>query len=123
MNENDLCFCPATTLAREVAARRISPVEIVDAVIARAGEAFGRLDVLINNAGGTPSYDTATASPRLHRSIVDLNLLFEDPDGIRVEANFVPGAGHLGPDGRIGGGHGPADDMSRDGNTGPGSGL
>ncbi|MDX1650820.1 MAG: VOC family protein [Myxococcota bacterium] len=34
--------------------------------------------------------------------------LFEDPDGIRVEVNFVPGKGHLGEGGRLGpGGAGP----------------
>ncbi|MBW2282193.1 MAG: VOC family protein [Deltaproteobacteria bacterium] len=31
------------------------------------------------------------------------SLLFEDPDGIRVEFNHVPGRGHLGPGGRLGG--------------------
>lgn len=30
------------------------------------------------------------------------SLLFEDPDGIRVEVNHVPGRGHLGPGGRLG---------------------
>ena len=36
------------------------------------------------------------------------SLLFEDPDGIRVEVNFVPGKGHLGEGGRLGpGGAGP----------------
>jgi catechol 2,3-dioxygenase-like lactoylglutathione lyase family enzyme len=38
------------------------------------------------------------------------SVLFEDPDGIRVELNFVPGQGHLGAGGRLGpGGAGPAD--------------
>ncbi|MDJ0852317.1 MAG: VOC family protein [Myxococcota bacterium] len=38
------------------------------------------------------------------------SVLFEDPDGIRVEVNFVPGRGHLGGGGRLGpGGEGPAD--------------
>ena len=38
------------------------------------------------------------------------SVLFEDPDGIRVEVNFVPGKGHLGPGGRLGsGGQGPRD--------------
>jgi catechol 2,3-dioxygenase-like lactoylglutathione lyase family enzyme len=38
------------------------------------------------------------------------SVLFEDPDGIRVEVNHVPGKGHLGPGGRLGpGGSGPAD--------------
>jgi catechol 2,3-dioxygenase-like lactoylglutathione lyase family enzyme len=37
------------------------------------------------------------------------SVLFEDPDGIRVEVNFVPGKGHLGDGGRLGpGGAGPA---------------
>jgi|SRR5216683_2216417 len=36
---------------------------------------FGRLDVLINNAGGTPMADAATMSPRFASSIVALNLL------------------------------------------------
>ena len=30
------------------------------------------------------------------------SILFEDPDGIRVEVNHVPGQGHLGPGGRLG---------------------
>ena len=38
------------------------------------------------------------------------SLLFEDPDGIRVEFNYVPGRGHLGKDGRLGeNGPGPSD--------------
>jgi catechol 2,3-dioxygenase-like lactoylglutathione lyase family enzyme len=38
------------------------------------------------------------------------SVLFEDPDGIRVEVNFVPGKGHFGTEGRLGeGGAGPAD--------------
>lgn len=38
------------------------------------------------------------------------SFLFEDPDGIRVEFNFVPGRGHFGDGGRLGpGGTGPAD--------------
>lgn len=37
------------------------------------------------------------------------SILFEDPDGIRVEVNHVPGRGHLGEGGRLGpGGAGPA---------------
>lgn len=61
--------------------------EQVDAVIERAQSEFGRLDVLINNAGGTPSTDVTTASPRFHRSIVDLNLLA--PLTFAVAANRV----------------------------------
>lgn len=37
------------------------------------------------------------------------SVLFEDPDGIRVEVNFVPGQGHFGNQGRLGPeGPGPA---------------
>ncbi len=38
------------------------------------------------------------------------SVLFEDPDGIRVEVNHVPGHGHFGEGGRLGpGGRGPAE--------------
>jgi catechol 2,3-dioxygenase-like lactoylglutathione lyase family enzyme len=41
------------------------------------------------------------------------SILFEDPDGIRVEVNHVPGRGHLGEGGRLGeGGAGPAGTMA-----------
>jgi NAD(P)-dependent dehydrogenase (short-subunit alcohol dehydrogenase family) len=40
-----------------------------------AASVSGRLDVLINNAGGSPMADTATASARFSTSIVALNLL------------------------------------------------
>jgi len=44
------------------------------------------------------------------------SVLFEDPDGIRVEVNHVPGKGHLGPGGRLGpDGAGPAQHYSKDG--------
>lgn len=46
------------------------------------------------------------------------SLLFEDPDGIRVEVNFVPGKGHFGDSGRLGpGGPGPASSYGTDGLT------
>ena len=49
------------------------------------------------------------------------SILFEDPDGIRVEFNYVPGRGHLGEQGRLGaGGAGPADQYGDDGLTNSG---
>jgi len=43
---------------------------MVDGIVA----AHGRLDVLVNNAGGAPAADAATASPRFHDKIIGLNL-------------------------------------------------
>jgi NAD(P)-dependent dehydrogenase (short-subunit alcohol dehydrogenase family) len=47
----------------------------IDGVVAVAVERFGRLDVLVNNAGGSPPADSATASPRFSTSIITLNLV------------------------------------------------
>jgi catechol 2,3-dioxygenase-like lactoylglutathione lyase family enzyme len=48
------------------------------------------------------------------------SLLFEDPDGLRVEVNHVPGKGHFGDGGRLGpGGRGPATEYGDGGLTGP----
>jgi NAD(P)-dependent dehydrogenase (short-subunit alcohol dehydrogenase family) len=46
----------------------------IDAVVAATLERFGRLDVLVNNAGGQPPADPATVSPRFIRAIIELNL-------------------------------------------------
>lgn len=43
---------------------------LINAVV----EQFGRLDVLVNNAGGAPYAEAATVSPRFHESIIALNL-------------------------------------------------
>jgi NAD(P)-dependent dehydrogenase (short-subunit alcohol dehydrogenase family) len=44
-------------------------------LIATAATEFGALDVLVCNAGGSPEAAAATASPRFHQKIIELNLL------------------------------------------------
>jgi NAD(P)-dependent dehydrogenase (short-subunit alcohol dehydrogenase family) len=45
------------------------------ALVAEANDRFGRLDIAVNNAGGSPSVPAASASPSLITSVVQLNLL------------------------------------------------
>lgn len=49
--------------------------ESAASVVDTAVERFGRLDAVVNNAGGAPYADAATASPRFSESIIRLNLL------------------------------------------------
>ena len=53
----------------------VREVEAIDRVIAAAVDRCGRLDVLGNNAGGSPPTDAATASPRFSEAIIRLNLV------------------------------------------------
>lgn len=52
----------------------VRDVEQIDRVIDHAMGKWGRVDVLINNAGGSPHADAATASPRFSEKIIALNL-------------------------------------------------
>ena len=47
----------------------------VDRVVAFTTEHCGRLDVLVNNAGGSPPAESATASPKFTNAIIGLNLV------------------------------------------------
>lgn len=62
---------------REVAFRAVDLREADQcaALVADAVQRWGRLDTVINNAGGSPPADAATASPRFSESIVRLNLM------------------------------------------------
>ncbi len=53
----------------------VRDIEQLEQLLGNVLKFFGRLDVLINNAGGAPFAEAATASPRFSESIVRLNLL------------------------------------------------
>ena len=44
---------------------------LIDAIV----DAHGRLDVVVNNAGGSPYVLTAESSPKFNRKIIELNLI------------------------------------------------
>ncbi|HMG26627.1 MAG TPA: SDR family oxidoreductase [Acidimicrobiia bacterium] len=49
--------------------------EEIDKVVGFTTNRFGRIDVLVNNAGGSPPADSATVSPKFSTSIITLNLV------------------------------------------------
>jgi NAD(P)-dependent dehydrogenase (short-subunit alcohol dehydrogenase family) len=53
----------------------VREVEEIASVVAFTRERTGRLDVLVNNAGGSPEATAATASPRFSEAIIRLNLI------------------------------------------------
>jgi NAD(P)-dependent dehydrogenase (short-subunit alcohol dehydrogenase family) len=66
-------------------------------LIATAAELFGGVDVVVSNAGGSPEAAAATASPRFHAKIIELNLIA--PLHVAQAANEVmqaqPGGGSI----------------------------
>src|SRR5688572_8752632 len=59
MSQEELCFTPATELAQAIRTRALSPVELMQAVLARAE----RLNPALN-AICTPTYEPALAAAR-----------------------------------------------------------
>lgn len=53
----------------------VRDAEQVEKMVAETHRRLGRLDVLINNAGGAPFADAATASPRFSEKVIQLNLI------------------------------------------------
>jgi NAD(P)-dependent dehydrogenase (short-subunit alcohol dehydrogenase family) len=59
----------------EFAACDVRKADECQALVAAITARHGSLDLLVNNAGGSPAADAATASPRFSEAIVTLNLL------------------------------------------------
>ncbi len=76
-----VCGRSETTDAPEVDGRRarVHAVDVRDpaavtGLVERVVADHGRLDIVVNNAGGSPHVAAADASPRFHASIIELNL-------------------------------------------------
>ncbi len=65
---------PAEPPAAEFFRADVRDPDQASALIHTAADRFGRLDVVINNAGGSPPAPAATASPRFHARVIELNL-------------------------------------------------
>jgi NAD(P)-dependent dehydrogenase (short-subunit alcohol dehydrogenase family) len=76
----DVLVCGRTEPAAAATAVAFARADVRDpdqarGLIRAAVERFGRVDVVVNNAGGSPYADAATASPRFHAKVIELNLI------------------------------------------------
>src|SRR5206468_5505840 len=78
---------PEGPVAGEFAAADLRDPEQAAGVVDAVVERFGRLDVVVNNAGGSPPAEASTVSPRFVEKIVALNLL--GPFYVAQRANAV----------------------------------
>lgn len=53
----------------------VRDMDSINVLLVQVMTRHGRLDVLVNNAGGSPSAVAATASPRFHEGIIRFNLI------------------------------------------------
>jgi len=66
---------PVEGLPYEFHSCDIRDPDAVGSLIEAIVERHGRLDVVVNNAGGSPHVPAADASPRFHQKVIELNLL------------------------------------------------
>ena len=68
---------PVTAAGREATfvAADVRDPDQINQVVDEAMRATGRIDVLVNNAGGAPPANTATVSPRFNEKVIALNLI------------------------------------------------
>lgn len=78
---------PQSSVAGEFVAADVRDPDQAAGVIDAAIDRFGRVDVVVNNAGGAPPAAAATASPRFVEKVVALNLLA--PFYVAQRANAV----------------------------------
>jgi NAD(P)-dependent dehydrogenase (short-subunit alcohol dehydrogenase family) len=66
---------PAQASRARFVAADVREVDQIDAVVRATLEQCGRIDLLVNNAGGSPPSVSATVSPRFSAAIIHLNLI------------------------------------------------
>src|SRR5438105_2832262 len=66
---------PESDAVGEFIAADVRDPDSVAALFGAIDDRYGRIDTLVNNAGGSPPADTATASSKFTSAIIGLNLV------------------------------------------------